>query len=342
MDPYYRDRPRFPFICQSRMTAEDPKTKDSQPGRQTPDPLDDQLGLFGALEPTSSHFGARLRGYFLTGLIIVGPVAITVYVVWWFINLVDGWVKPLIPQSYLPDNFLPFHIPGVGMIVGILALMLVGALAANLFGRTIVSYGEMMLDRMPVVRGVYRLLKQIFTTIFSKSGTSFKRVGLIEFPRRGLYAVVFVSGEPPAEVKQKIGNGEKLMTVFMPNAPNPTTGFVLFMPAKDVTVLDMSIDDGAKLVISAGLVAPPQDELKTLARRRQGEAEACARGRARRLAGAHQPDRIVPLEQIKQQPQRFRVLAREVGIAGEPQARLVARRLQQLAMVGQDGDAKRG
>lgn len=247
------------------MTAEDPKTKDSQPEQQTRDALDDQLGLFGALEPTSSHFGARLRGYFLTGLIIVGPVAITVYVVWWFINLVDGWVKPLIPQSYLPDNFLPFHIPGVGMIVGILALMLVGALAANLFGRTIVSYGEMMLDRMPVVRGVYRLLKQIFTTIFSKSGTSFKRVGLIEFPRRGLYAVVFVSGEPPAEVKQKIGNGEKLMTVFMPNAPNPTTGFVLFMPAKDVTVLDMSIDDGAKLVISAGLVAPAQDQLKTLA-----------------------------------------------------------------------------
>ena len=247
------------------MTAEDPKTKKSQPEPQSHDPLDDQFGLFGALEPTSSHFGARLRGYFLTGLIIVGPVAITVYVAWWFINLVDGWVKPLIPQSYLPETYLPVNVPGVGLIVGILALMLIGALTANLFGRTIVSYGEMMLDRMPVVRGVYRLLKQIFTTIFSKSGTGFKRLGLIEFPRRGLYAVVFVSGEPPAEVKDKLGNGEKLMTVFMPNAPNPTTGFVLFMPAKDVTVLDMSIDDGAKLVISAGLVAPQQDQLKELA-----------------------------------------------------------------------------
>jgi len=245
------------------MTAEDPKKKNAQPEPQ--EPLDDQLGLFSALEPTSSHFAARLRGYFLTGLIIVGPVAITIYVVWWFINLVDGWVKPLIPAAYLPENYLPVNVPGVGLIVGILALMLIGALTANLFGRTIVSYGEMMLDRMPVVRGVYRLLKQIFTTIFSKTGTSFKRVGLIEFPRRGLYAVVFVSGDPPAEVKEKIGNGEKLMTVFMPNAPNPTTGFVLFMPAKDVTVLDMSIDDGAKLVISAGLVAPPQDQLKTLA-----------------------------------------------------------------------------
>ena len=244
------------------MTSKDPNQNQIP---ETPEQPEDQLGLFGALEPTSSHIGARLRGYFLTGLIIVGPVAITVYVVWWFINLVDGWVKPLIPQSYLPETYLPFNIPGVGLIVGIFSLMVIGALTANLFGRTIVSYGEMMLDRMPVVRGVYRLLKQIFTTVFSKSGTSFKHVGLIEFPRRGLYAVVFVSGDPPAEVKEKVGNGEKLMTVFMPNAPNPTTGFVLFMPAKDVTLLDMSIDDGAKLVISAGLVAPAQDALKKLA-----------------------------------------------------------------------------
>ncbi len=246
------------------MTTEDHNKKNADESLPPNHPLVDDLGMFGALEPTSSHFLARLRGYFLTGLIIVGPVAITIYVVWWFINLVDGWVKPLIPQRYLPDNFLPFNVPGVGLIIGILALMLIGALAANLFGRTIVSYGEMMLDRMPVVRGVYRLLKQIFTTVFSKQGTGFKRVGLIEFPRRGLYAVVFVSGDPPHEVKDKLGNGE-LLTVFMPNAPNPTTGFVLFMPAKDVIQLDMAIDDAAKLVISAGLVAPPQDKLKELA-----------------------------------------------------------------------------
>ncbi|MGH9810336.1 MAG: DUF502 domain-containing protein, partial [Terriglobia bacterium] len=195
------------------------------------EPVQDQLDLLGTEGPYSSHLGARLRGYFLTGLIIVGPVAITVYVVWWFINLVDAWVKPLIPKAYLPETYLPFNVPGVGLIVGIVGLMVIGALTANLFGRTIVSYGEMMLDRMPVVRGVYRLLKQIFTTVFSKSGSSFKRVGVIEFPRKGLYALVFVSGDPPAEVKDKIGNGEQLMTVFMPNAPNPTTGFVIFMPA---------------------------------------------------------------------------------------------------------------
>jgi uncharacterized membrane protein len=228
------------------------------------EPAQDPLTLLSVEPAHSSHLGARLRGYFLTGLIVVGPVAITLYVVWWFINLVDGWVKPLIPNTYLPETYLPFSVPGVGLIVGIIGLMLVGALTANLFGRTIVSYGEMMLDRMPVVRGVYRLFKQIFQTIFSNSGSSFKRVGLIEFPRKGLYALVFVSGDPPGEIGDKLGNGESLMTVFMPNAPNPTTGFVVFMPANDVILLDMAIEDGAKMIVSAGLVAPQRD-LKKLA-----------------------------------------------------------------------------
>ncbi len=195
----------------------------------------------------------------------MGPVAITIYVVWWFINLVDGWVKPLLPKAFLLETYLPFNVPGVGLIVGIFALMVVGALTANLFGRTIVGYGEMMLDRMPVVRGVYRLLKQIFTTVFSNSGTSFKRVGLIEFPRRGIYALVFIAGESPTEIQEKVGNGEAMMTVFMPNAPNPTTGFVTFVPAKEVVLLDMSMEDGAKMVVSAGLVGPPQDRLRQLA-----------------------------------------------------------------------------
>jgi uncharacterized membrane protein len=240
-----------------------------KPKQGSPSP-EEQLQRLSAAgeEPHSSHIIARLRGYFLTGLIVVGPVAITIYVFLWFINLIDGWVKPLLPEAYLPDNYLPFPVPGVGLIVGIITLIFVGALTANLFGRTIVSYGEMMLDRMPVVRGVYRLLKQIFQTVFSKSGTSFKRVGLIEFPRRGLYTLVFISSDPPAEVKEKVGNGESWMTVFLPNAPNPTTGFVIFIPASDVTMLDMAIEDGVKMVVSAGLVSPNQarEDLRQLAK----------------------------------------------------------------------------
>jgi len=170
------------------MKAKDKSDLVAKPDDETSSQADRLALLAAAGEPASLHIGARLRGYFLTGLIVVGPVAVTLYVVWWFINLVDAWVKPLVPQAYLPDTYLPFRVPGVGLIVGIVLLMVVGALTANLFGRSIVSYGEMMLDRMPVVRGVYRLVKQIFTTVFSKSGTSFKRVGLIEFPGVGSFA----------------------------------------------------------------------------------------------------------------------------------------------------------
>jgi len=249
------------------MKTKNKPTLPANQDRETPAQPEDQLALLAAAgEPASSHLGARLRGYFLTGLIVVGPVAITIYVVWWFINLVDAWVKPLLPQAYLPENYLPFNVPGVGLIVGIFGLMVVGALTANLFGRTIVSYGEMMLDGMPVVRGVYRLLKQIFTTIFSKSGTSFKRVGLIEFPRKGLYAIVFLAGDPPQEIEEKIGGGNPLITVFMPNGPNPTTGFIVFVRASEVITLDLPVEDAAKLVVSAGLVSPEhQDTVRKLA-----------------------------------------------------------------------------
>jgi uncharacterized membrane protein len=253
------------------MSAMNPKnepTPATDRGGQTAEQQDQLALLAAAGEPASSHIGARLRGYFLTGLIVVGPVAITIYVVWWFINLVDAWVKPLLPQAYLPENYLPFNVPGVGLIVGIFGLMVVGALTANLFGRTVVAYSEMMLDRMPVVRGVYRVLKQIFNAVFSKSGTSFKRVGLIEFPRRGLYALVFLAGDPPVEVDEKIGGGNPLITVFMPNGPNPTTGFIVFVPASEVIPLDLAVEDAAKLVVSAGLVGPDQqqEQLRKLAK----------------------------------------------------------------------------
>lgn len=256
------------------MKAKDKSDLVAKPDDETSSRADQLALLAAAGEPASLHIGARLRGYFLTGLIVVGPVAITLYVVWWFINLVDAWVKPLVPQTYLPDTYLPFRVPGVGLIVGIVLLMVVGALTANLFGRTIVSYGEMMLDRMPVVRGVYRLVKQIFTTVFSKSGTSFKRVGLIEFPRRGLYCIVFMAGDPPVEVDEKIGGGKPLMTVFMPNGPNPTTGFIVFVPASEVIPLDLAVEDAAKLVVSAGLVGPDlqQEELRKLAKARGAKA----------------------------------------------------------------------
>lgn len=252
--------------------AMDDKTTIPQHASGGPDPAPDDGSppLIGSKEGERpehpSRLGARLRNYFLTGLIVVGPVGITVYILWWFVGLIDAWVKPLIPHQYLPENYLPFTVPGVGLILAIFGLMVIGALTANLFGRTLVSWGEMMLDRMPIVRNVYRALKQIFETVLSKSSASFQRVGLIEYPRRGIYSLVFVSTETRGEINHRLDDGDGMLSVFLPTTPNPTSGFLLFVPRRDVAILDMTVEEAAKLVISAGLVVPSyQEKLKELA-----------------------------------------------------------------------------
>ncbi len=206
-----------------------------------------------------SNIGARLRNYFLTGLVIAAPISITVYITWWFVDLVDNWFKPLLPAAYNPETYLPFAVPGVGLIFAIIMLMVLGALTANLFGRTIVGFGERFMDNMPLVRNLYKALKQIFETAVSQSNSSFQEVGLIEYPRKGLYALVFVSTRTKGEVLERAGHGKNgMLSVFLPTTPNPTSGFLLFVPEKDIEILDMSVEEAAKMVISAGLVTPKQ------------------------------------------------------------------------------------
>jgi uncharacterized membrane protein len=205
---------------------------------------------------------ARLRNYFLTGFIICAPLAITAYLVWSFIEWVDGWVKPYIPQVYNPDNYLPFSVPGFGLIVAFFFITMVGFLTANLIGRTIVGYGEDLLSRMPFVRNLYSGLKQIFQTVFSEQETSFEQVAIVEYPRKGLFALVFIATDTRGEVNAKLNEmGQETVSVFLPTTPNPTSGFLLFVPKKDITILDMSVEQAAKLVISAGLVAPEYEEV---------------------------------------------------------------------------------
>jgi len=216
------------------------------------------LAKLTELEETSHHTGSgtRLRNYFLTGLIIVGPISITVYIVWGFINFVDAWIKPLIPAAYNPETYLPFAVPGAGLIFAIFGIILIGALTANLFGRSLVGFGESIVERMPVVRNVYNALKQIFETVLSQSNTSFKNVGLIEYPRKGLWCIVFIATDASGELLEKWPVNDTPVSVFLPTTPNPTSGFLLFVPSKDIIILDMSVEEGAKLVISAGLVTP--------------------------------------------------------------------------------------
>jgi uncharacterized membrane protein len=226
-------------------------------GDGDPPPLIEQLrGAVGSQPRHRAPLGGRLRSYFLTGLVIAAPISITVYVTWWFVRFVDTWFKPLLPARYDPDTYLPFTIPGVGLVLALVLLTVLGALAANLLGRTVVRYGEQLLDQMPVVRNLYRALKQIFETVLSQSSQSFRQVGLIEYPRKGLWAIVFISTETRGEIAEKVGAGAEKLSVFLPTTPNPTSGFLLFVKRSDITILDMTVEDAAKLVISAGLVVP--------------------------------------------------------------------------------------
>jgi uncharacterized membrane protein len=201
----------------------------------------------------------RLRNYFLTGIVVAAPVGITIYITWSFVHWVDSRVKPLIPHVYNPDNYLPFSVPGVGLLFAILVLTLLGFLTASLLGRTVVSYGETLVDRTPLVRNLYRGLKQLFQTVLSQSSRSFQKVVLVEYPVKGVWRVGFVATSSKGEVAEKLSDQDPL-SVFIPNTPNVTAGFLVFVPRRDAIVLDMSVEEAAKMIISAGLVVPGERE----------------------------------------------------------------------------------
>lgn len=222
---------------------------------------------------TKASARVRLRNYFFTGVIVAGPLAITIYLTWWFITLIDGWVKPLVPTRYLPETYLPFTLPGFGLVIAFTALTMLGFLTANLVGRTLLEFGEVILNRMPVVRSIYKGVKQVFETIFSTEGTSFRTVGLVQFPVKGTWSVVFISNPAGIEINESIPGGEDHVGVFLPCTPNPTTGFFFYLPRREVIELTMSVDDAAKLVMSAGVIQPDETQ-----RRLQMMAEAARSG----------------------------------------------------------------
>ncbi|MGN6549497.1 MAG: DUF502 domain-containing protein [Pararhizobium sp.] len=204
-----------------------------------------------------SSASGRLRAYFLTGLIICAPLVITLYLTWSFILWVDGWVKPYLPRAYNPDSYLPFPVPGFGLVVALVVITLVGFLTANLIGRTIIGFGESILDRMPFIRVIYKGLKQIFQTVLAEQSNSFKRAGLIEYPRKGLWSLVFIATDTRGEVNHRLQDGgDDTVSVFLPTTPNPTSGFLLFVRRSEIVMLDMTVEDAAKMIISAGLVSP--------------------------------------------------------------------------------------
>jgi uncharacterized membrane protein len=197
---------------------------------------------------------ARLRTYFFAGILITAPIAITIYLAWLFVSFVDSRVTPLIPARFNPESYLPFAVPGLGVVIVVVALTLIGASTAGYFGRLVTRYVDAVVVRMPVVRTVYVAVKQIIETVLAQRSNAFRQAVLVEYPRRDIWTIAFVTGVTKGEV-QDAANGD-MINVFVPTTPNPTSGFLLFVPRADVIPLTMSVEEALKMVISGGLLTP--------------------------------------------------------------------------------------
>lgn len=199
--------------------------------------------------------GAKLRTYFFAGILVTAPIAITIYLAWIFINFVDTRVGRAIPDHYNPETYLPFATPGLGLLIVFVVLTVIGWLAASFLGRFFHRLIDRVLAHVPVVRNVYGTVKQIFETILAQRSGAFREAVLVEYPRRGIWAIGFITGRTEGEV-QNITE-EETVNIFLPTTPNPTSGFLLFVPKKELVRLNMSVEEAIKMVISGGIVTPP-------------------------------------------------------------------------------------
>ena len=203
----------------------------------------DRIGLF-----------ARFRRYFLAGILVTSPILITAYVTWLIVTFVDTQVAGMLPESLDFTKKLPHQIPGIGLIISIITITFIGAITPGFIGRTLLKAGERILNKMPVVRSIYGAIKQIMETVMSTNSDSFREVVLVEYPRKGIWVIGFVTGETKGEVQSL--TKDKVINIFVPTTPNPTSGFLLFIPQKDLVYMGMKVEDAVKMVISGGIVTP--------------------------------------------------------------------------------------
>lgn len=208
-------------------------------------------------------FFARLRGYLFAGVLVTAPISITIYLTWVFIQFIDSVVVKIIPDHYNPDSYLPFSIPGLGLFLMVISLILIGFLATNIFGRFIFKFSDYVVHQVPVIRSLYAAIKQIFETIMASKSQAFRDVVMLEYPRKGVWSIGFVTGASKGQIQDL--TAKETINVFVPTTPNPTSGYLLFVPKDELHYLDMSIEDGIKLVVSAGIITPPREDgaLKT-------------------------------------------------------------------------------
>jgi uncharacterized membrane protein len=228
------------------------KQPDSAPSTNPVNLLPETLGFHASVI-------ARLRAYFLAGVLITAPIGITIYLAWQFIRYVDTTLTPLLPDRYNPATYLPFSIPGLGVIMAIVGLTLIGFFTAGFVGRFLIRVSEGVLSRMPVVRGLYGAIKQIFETVFKSQSNAFQQVVLVEFPCPEAWSLGFISGDTVGEVRGLLS--DDMVNVFVPMTPNITSGYLIFLPRRKLVPLSMTVEEGLKMVVSIGIVTPPDNRL---------------------------------------------------------------------------------
>ena len=201
-----------------------------------------------------NRIGERLRAYFLAGILVTGPIAFTLWITWSIIDFIDHAVSHLVPTGYNPSTYFPFNIPGFGLVVAVVALTLIGWMTAGYAGRLFLRLSDRIMKRMPVVRGIYGALKQIFETVLAKRSNTFREVVLVEWPRRGMWTVAFVTAHAEGEIKSAVA--PETIGLYVPTTPNPTSGYLVYVPREEIVPLAMSVEDGIKLVISGGIITP--------------------------------------------------------------------------------------
>ena len=211
-----------------------------------------------SVEKTS--FATRLRRYLLTGIVVTAPITITIYLTYVFLTFIDGYVTKIIPREWYEGFYGETAIPGLGLIIAVLFFVIVGWFATNILGRWIIRIYEYVLDRVPVIRTVYGAVKQIFETITASQSSAFREAVMLEYPRKGVWSIGFVTGRTEGEVQDN--TQEETINVFVPTTPNPTSGYLLFVPKKELKYLDMTVEEAVKLVVSAGIITPPEPKTK--------------------------------------------------------------------------------
>ncbi len=203
----------------------------------------------------------KLKRSFLAGLLVLVPLGMTIVVVRWIISLMDGLLMRFLPERFWPEAVFGFPVPGLGVVATLLLIWLVGLLATNYFGRSVLGFSERVMGQIPLVKGIYGLFKQVADTVLNSERESFRKVVLIEYPRKGIWSVGFVTGVSQGEVQTL--TDRRMINVFVPTTPNPTSGYYILVPEEEAKVLNMTTEEAFKLIISGGMVTPPERVRRT-------------------------------------------------------------------------------